>query len=188
MRCEIERYKRYETDLILYTRFQENYNTLEVQEASLGSQYTSACLFKDKILEAESIAIFNLVNNINTHAQFYLEKFFPDDPISVRLCAFKEMKDASKPQINLEIDYKGIEHDLGMLSGGEMSRVILAFTLALAEIHNVSFVMLDESTASLDQELTGTVIEGLKENFTGKLIILIAHQVVQGAFDTIVKL
>ena len=98
------------------------------------------------------------------------------------------MKDASKPQINLEIDYKGIEHDLGMLSGGEMSRVILAFTLALAEIHNVSFVMLDESTASLDQELTGTVIEGLKENFTGKLIILIAHQVVQGAFDTIVKL
>jgi ABC-type transport system involved in cytochrome bd biosynthesis fused ATPase/permease subunit len=75
-----------------------------------------------------------------------------------------------------------------MLSGGETSRVILAFTLALAEIHNSPLILLDESTASLDQDLTSSVITGLKENFSNKLVVLIAHQVVQGVFDTVIKL
>jgi ABC-type transport system involved in cytochrome bd biosynthesis fused ATPase/permease subunit len=75
-----------------------------------------------------------------------------------------------------------------MLSGGELSRVILAFTLALAEIHNSPLILLDESTASLDQDLTSSVITGLKENFSSRLVILIAHQVVQGVFDKVIKL
>ena len=75
-----------------------------------------------------------------------------------------------------------------MLSGGEMSRVILAFTLALSEMQNSKFVMLDESTASLDQELTASVIEGIKEHFSDKLVLVIAHQVVQGSFDKVVKI
>ena len=69
-----------------------------------------------------------------------------------------------------------------------MSRVILAFTLALAEIHNSPLILLDESTASLDQDLTSSVINGLKENFSNKLVVLIAHQVVQGVFDKVIKL
>jgi hypothetical protein len=31
-------------------------------------------------------------------------------------------------------------------------------------------------------------MEGLKESFPDKLIILIAHQVVQGSFDSVVRL
>lgn len=184
----IELYMQSRLENLTYHKFETECVNLETKEEVLRKEYTTACQFRDKILEAESIAISNLIGNINTHAQFYLEHFFPDEPISVRLCAFRETKTSTKPQINLEVDYKGIEHDLTMLSGGEMSRVILAFTLALAEIQNSKFVMLDESTASLDQELTSTVIEGLKENFDGRLVILIAHQVVQGAFDYVVKL
>ena len=73
-----------------------------------------------------------------------------------------------------------MEADLSMLSGGELSRVILAYTLALGEMFNTPLLLLDECTASLDQELTDTVFQGIKENFNGKLVLIIAHQVVTG--------
>ena len=92
-----------------------------------------------------------------------------------------------KPQINLEIEYKGMEADLSMLSGGELSRVILAFALAFGEMFNIPMMLLDECTASLDQELTSTVIDGIKENFNGKITILIMHQVVKGCFDKVIE-
>jgi DNA repair exonuclease SbcCD ATPase subunit len=183
-KTSIEYHKQYNT----WKGFVDQKTLLSSREEELRKRYSAACSFREKILEAESIAITNLITTINTHAQFYLDHFFQEEPINIHLVAFKETKDSTKPQINIEIEYKGIEHDLTMLSGGELSRVILAFTLALAEIHNTPFVMLDESTSSLDQELTGSVVDGLKENFGNKLVLLIAHQVVQGAFDNVIKL
>ena len=186
---QIEKYKEYEKTLESWQNIYKKKTFLETQEIEERKRHAAACLFRDKILEAESIAIQNMIDNINTHVQLYLEYFFPDNPINVRINAFKETKkEESKPSINLEIDYKGIEHDLTMLSGGELSRIILAFTLALAEIHNCPLIMLDECTSSLDQDLTSSVISGLKENFGEKLVILIAHQVVQGVFDKTIKL
>jgi DNA repair exonuclease SbcCD ATPase subunit len=185
---KIEKYQDYEKAFENYKGLSKKVEEIQKHEIKARKRYASACLFRDKILETESIAIANMIENINSHSQLYLDHFFPDNPISVKLSAFKEGKTGEKPCINLEIDYKGIEHDLSMLSGGEMSRVILAFTLALAEIHNSPLILLDESTASLDQDLTSSVINGLKENFSNKLVVLIAHQVVQGVFDKVIKL
>jgi DNA repair exonuclease SbcCD ATPase subunit len=187
---KIEKFKEYEKELLNYEKLFKDKKELEGREIKDRKRYASACLFRDKIQEAESVAIGNIIDNINTHAQMYLDTFFPDNPISVKISAFKETKSTkeTKPSINLVIDYKGMEHDITMLSGGELSRVVLAFTLALAEIHNSPLILLDECTSSLDQELTGSVIEGLKENFNDKLVVLIAHQVVQGVFDKIIKL
>ena len=81
-----------------------------------------------------------------------------------------------------------MECDLNMLSGGELSRVVLAFTLALGEMFNTPMLLLDESTASLDQEATTVVFDAIKENFKGKMVLIIAHQVIQGVFDKIIKL
>ena len=185
---KIEKYQEYEKSLENYNGLSKKVEETQKQEIKARKRYGAACLFRDKILETESIAIANMIENINSHSQLYLDHFFPDNPISVKLSAFKEGKTGDKPCINLEIDYKGIEHDLSMLSGGEMSRVILAFTLALAEIHNSPLILLDESTASLDQDLTSSVITCLKDNFSIKLVVLIAHQVVQGVFDKVIKL
>jgi ABC-type transport system involved in cytochrome bd biosynthesis fused ATPase/permease subunit len=81
-----------------------------------------------------------------------------------------------------------MEADLSMLSGGELSRVNLAYTLALGEIFNTPLMLLDECTASLDQELTSVVIEGIKENYAGKMVIVVAHQVIVGlSFDREIK-
>jgi exonuclease SbcC len=178
-----------QSEVLEYKKSLQQIESLQEEENILRKKYSSSCQFRDYILEAESIYICNLIQNINTHVQMYLDHFFPEHPISIRLNAFKEnAKNETKPSIQLEIDYKGMEHDLTMLSGGELSRVILSFTLAFADIYNSPLILLDECTASLDQTLTTSVIEGLKENFGNKLIVLIAHQVVQGSFDKVIQL
>jgi ABC-type transport system involved in cytochrome bd biosynthesis fused ATPase/permease subunit len=130
----------------------------------------------------------NIVDNINLHSQNYLDNFFPDNPITVNLSCFKETKKNSKPQINIEISYKGMDCDINSLSGGETSRVILAFTLALAEMFNTPLLMLDECTASLDSESTSIVFDTIKENFRNKSVLVVAHQCTEGIFDKIIKL
>lgn len=186
---EIEKWKANQVEVEKWKKVQAEIDALSVEQGDNEKALSAATVLYSKILEAESIAIEQIIEQINTHAQLFLDCFFPEHPISARLRTFKESKTTGfKPQINLEIDYKGMECDLNMLSGGEYSRLNLAFTLALAEMSNVPLVLLDECTSSLDQESTTIVLEGLKSNFANKLVVLIAHQVVHGMFDNIVKL
>jgi len=188
---KIEKYKEYKKSIDNYNSWAEKVSNLEKEETESRKLYGSSTRLKEVILEAESIAMLNIISSINTHTQPYLDFFFPNDPISIKLVPFKESKKGQtvkkKPQINLEIEYKGMEADISILSGGEISRVILAFTLALGEMFNTPVMMLDECTSSLDQELTGVVMDGIRENFNGKLVIIIAHQVVTGGFDRIIN-
>ena len=117
-----------------------------------------------------------------------MDEFFPKNPISVRLLPFKETKKSIKPQINIEVEHKGMESGLGRLSGGERSRVILSFTLALADIFNTPLIMLDECTSSLDQDLNNVVVNSLRNHFQNKLILMIAHQSIEGIYDNIINI
>jgi ABC-type dipeptide/oligopeptide/nickel transport system ATPase subunit len=185
---QIDKYNRYISDLEKYSEFKNKVIDLENKEKEDRKKYNAAILLKEKILEAESISILNIIETINNHSQVYLDYFFPDNPILVKLQSFKETKKDNKPQITIDIDYKGMETDLESLSGGELSRVILAFTLALSEIFNSPILLLDESTASLDQESTTIVFDAIKENFKNKFVLIVAHQVVLGIFDNIIKI
>ena len=180
---KIEGWKLYQEELQKYQEWEEKVESLTEKEKLVRNEYAAGMKLKEKILEAESIAITNIIESINTHARVYLDSFFSENPISVQLQPFKETKKATKPVINIEIEYKGMEADISMLSGGELSRVILAYTLALAEMFNSPLLLLDECTASLDQDMASTVFEVIRENFNGKLVIIIAHQVVTGTFD-----
>ena len=174
--------------LAVFNEWNEKIKKLEKGEADARSEYSASLLLRDKILEAESIAMMNLVSSINSHAKVYLDDFFEEDPIIVTLQAFKRTKSGVKPQISMEIEYKGMDCDLQMLSGGEMSRIVLAYTLALAEMFNSPLLLLDECTSSLDQDTTDHVFDSIQENFNGKLTIIVAHQVVTGIFDKTINL
>jgi DNA repair exonuclease SbcCD ATPase subunit len=174
--------------LLKYQELVDKVNNMEILEKEVSNKYSAAKLLKEKILEAESISLLNIIESINIHAQIYLEAFFIDNPINIRLLPFKETKKITKPQINLEIEYKSMECDFNSLSGGEQARVILAFTLALAEIFNTPLIMLDECVANLDQETTSIVFDGIREHYKGKLSLVIAHQVVMGHFDKIIQI
>lgn len=187
---KIEEYKRYTQEKqkrdTLYTKFLN----LENDEKEAQENLTAAELFKQKVLESESIAIHNVIDSINMFASTYLGLFFPDDPITVTLLPFKESKNkkSEKPQINLQIIYKNEECDITSLSGGEMSRLVLAFTLALGEMFNTPALLLDECTASLDQINTQNVFESIKNNFKSRLVLAVAHQVVEGSYDHVINL
>lgn len=185
---KLEQWKKYKEQEDKYEEWKNKVENLRIEEKEKRQRYASATTLKEKIMEAESIAVHNVISTINSHAQIYLDIFFPDNPILVRLSPFKKTNKTTKPQINVEIEYKGMEADLTMLSGGELSRVILAYTLALGEMFNTPLLMLDECTASLDQDLTGVVFEGIKENFNGKLVLIVAHQVITGTFDQKIQL
>lgn len=189
----IEKYQEYVKAKENYDTWSQKIKTLQQEELECRKLYASVTLLREKILEAESIAMLNIISSINTHSQSYLDAFFPDNPISVKLVPFKESKSGAKkgtkkPQINLEIEYKGMEADINMLSGGELSRVVLAYALALGEMFNTPLMLLDECTSSLDQDLTNIVMDGIRENFTDKLVVIIAHQTVKGVFDKVVEI
>ena len=129
-------------------------------------------IFKNKLIETESILLSQLITTINTYANIYLDGFFQDQVITSELSAYKKIKKGSKNQINLIIYYKGEECDLSNLSGGEQSRIILAYTMALSELLNPPFIMLDEAMASLDQDTTDMVCKTIKYNCKNKIIIL----------------
>ena len=182
---KIEEFKYFETERIRYQSAQQKKCDLEILTAKAEKELTSARTLQSKIKDAEYLALQNVVSTINTHAEWYLDRFFVEDPISVTLKTTKEReKDFHASVINMDIHYKGSETDIDMLSGGERARVMLAYTLALGELFNVPMLMLDECTASLDMETTTTVIEAIRESyFANKLILIIAHQVVSGIFD-----
>jgi len=188
----IEKFQAYEKELESYNNWLKKIDIVRDEETECRKQYGSAVELKEKILEAESIALLNIITCINTHAQHYLDAFFPENPISVKLVPFKESKKGKntvqKPQINLQIEYKSMEATLDMLSQGENSRVVLAFFLALSEIFESPFILMDECTSNLDQELNTIVMDSIKENFEGKLAVVIAHQVVNGMFDNTIDL
>ena len=187
----IEKYNNYLIDMEKYESLKTKIKKLEDKEMYERKKYNAVLLFKENILQAESIAMYNIIESINIHAQAYLDNFFIDNPIIVKLLSFKEAKNDNKldkAQINIEIDYKGNECDLNDLSGGEISRIVLAFTLALCEMFNSPILLLDECTSSLNQELATSVFDTIKENFKSTTVLVVAHQVIEGVFDQIIKL
>jgi DNA repair exonuclease SbcCD ATPase subunit len=186
----IEKWMANENIRKCYDDWKTKIDTLEKDEYEHRMRYLSAITLKEKILEAESISMISVIDSINQHAQLYLDSFFVDNPISVILTPYKENKKTKnvKSQLNIEIEYKGMECDITSLSGGELSRVVLAYTLALSEMFNTPLLLLDECTSNLDQENTNIVFESIQSHFNGKHVIIVAHQVVSGMFDNVIEL
>lgn len=183
---KIEKYKKYIEEKNIYDNYKLRVDNLELKYNDETEKYNTSVFLKEKIAESEMISIMNTIESINTHAHIYLESFFIDNPISVILKCFKENKKIDKPQINIEIYYKDDICDVGSLSGGEFARVVLAFTLALSDMFNTPLLLLDESTASLDEETTSIVFECIRENMREKPVLVVGHQIVQGIFDEII--
>jgi exonuclease SbcC len=130
---------------------------------------------------AEGKVLSKFIDTINHNLGVHLDAFFTD-PMSVVIKSFNEN---DKPVINMEIFYKGIEIDVANLSGGEYDRLNLALTMTFNEISKSSVLILDESLASINQELATEIIMHLKENYTDKLVWMTQHQAVKGMFDNV---
>lgn len=193
-RREQEKYERRLAELDMRRKARENAENNErkaaekLKEASLALK--GAEELKSAVLEAESLALVSLVNQINDHAATYLDVFFAEDPIEASLKTFTALKGKKKmkPSIQTEIQFKGNEMKLDGLSGGEQARVVVAFNLALCEILSSPIIMLDEVTANLDADLTETIYDTIKASTDNKIVLAVAHQCIDGTFDQIIRI
>jgi len=140
-------------------------------------------------LELECETLQKTVNNINNFLSKTVSNIF-EDPININLMINKKILPSGrfKQEVYLNVLYKGGENDnISDLSGGEGDRVSLAMTLALSQMSNSPFMLLDESLASLDAELQEKCLESLKTDMK-KTILSIEHESIEGYYDTILRL
>ena len=184
---KIKEYLSYKGELDNYNKWKERVSLISSEEETAKNELFLTEMFYKKIGDAESLVLSQTIDNINNQLEYYLDKFFPDNPITVQITPYKETKNNIKPQINIVVGYKGVETDVNSLSGGEYDRVSLSILLSLNTLFGSDIIMLDESISSLDSELTGEIIEVLKENMSEKLFIIVSHQIPTGLFDGIVN-
>ena len=184
----LHRYAQYMNARKQYQQYQASYEEVSNTLKSVCTNIENGNKLKSKIAEAESYAISTVIETINTSVQEYLDGFFRSDPISIRLVPFKKTKTQLKHQIELEVLYKNTEMSIASLSGGERDRVVLAFMMALTEMSNSPFLLLDECVSSLDQDTANIVFNFIQSRCKSKCTILIAHQIITGIFDNIIDL
>ena len=163
---KIKAFDENQQEIELYNSKIEEISNLKGDEENLTKKVHASNLLKNKIVEAESVAISNVIRMINVNVQNYIDIFFRDvqKGMSIEISSFKE--NCGKPQINLKILNGGDEMDLNMLSGGELQRVIIAFNLTLCDIFNCPFLLLDEVDAPLDDKNIikfGAMLEEISE-------------------------
>lgn len=140
----------------------------------------AAIRLQSLVRTAEQIVLNETLNNINARAANYLQRFFSNNDMTALL-----VFEGQKIELLLKLD--DCETDINSLSGGEFARVVLAFAITMAEMNDIKTLMLDESFASLDADTTENVLETIKENFAGNIII-IAHQTTTGVFDQVLRI
>lgn len=191
-----EEYNKYTKIIPIYEQWKRINNEKRIQDylyETVSNDIVVHEMFLNKINETESIALAHCIDNINYYINDYLEKFFPNDSILVDIVSFKETNFKKgnsydlKPGINIKVYYKGEEVELSSLSGGEYDRVSLAIMLSFNHICKSNIILLDESIASLDAELTNEILEKLKDTLNNKRIIVVAHQLSTGIFDQIIN-
>lgn len=185
--ASFEKYAEFQARLTKYDTIQQELTALANEKKKMEHQYIKILLFKQKVVESEHESLQFMIDIINTHLSLFLQDFFSEstgDPIQIVL----ELLHEKRPQIDTIINYKGNRVDYKSLSTGEYARVKLAFDLTFKEILGEQIVMLDECTANLDQDLSTKIFNKIKTTFPTKTILVVAHQVVMGTFDNVLKL
>ena len=174
-----------------YQELELKVTTLRIQLSDLREELTLSEKFKSHIIHAEALAVRHLLDTINGHVQTYLDKFFKNDQLLVKINTEKQIKSGrglTKTQITLNMEYKGYPIELVNLSGGEISRLNLAFVLAMSEIFKSPILMLDECMSTLDPDNCINILNTIREEYKGKLVLMIHHQITEGLFDTVIEL
>ncbi|QIH04842.1 ATPase [Dasineura jujubifolia toursvirus 2a] len=145
---------------------------------------------KSLINTSQSISIQSLLDAVNDQIRLFLDNFFSEKDISVQLQEYKVTKTGiTKPQISIKIINKGFDMKISSLSSGEYARLKLAIDLSLIKVlYPNSYVplMLDEVTSNLDSNTSTKIISTINSTFEN--VIIVAHQTIEGLFDTIINL
>jgi len=164
-----------------------NLEQCEIARKTIDKRLEATSILKTKQREAEILSMQNLITSVNTLASDYLEKFF-DEPISVSITMIKRTRNNTKMSLEISAQYRGHRYtDVGDFSQGEIIKINLAFILALNQLNNSPFLLLDEIMVNIDKSIISEVYTILKEISRERPIFVIDHNAVQGIFDGVVE-
>lgn len=176
--------------LAFQTRYQGLYSE-QIEVGRLYARLVNLQKFKEMAIDLEYRSLQATVDTINSAIADVVQVLF-EDPIEVTISLFRNLKtkDRMKPDVHVEIQYKGVTYSsVSHLSGGEADRVSLALTLALGRMNSCPLLLLDESMASLDSGVKEACIRVLRSQVCGsKTIISIAHDFVEGRMDSVIDM
>lgn len=152
-------------------------------------EYQDFLRFYAKAKQADFKTYIKFISRVNDNIAYLLKDLFPD-PIVVQLSVEKELKSGIiRPNVGLVIFYKGQNVDFnqkGSLSEGQKDRISLALTLAFNQELGLPFLILDESFAFFDSEVSITAIDTIRNHFPELTVIVVKHEATEGLYDCII--
>ena len=169
----------------------------ELEETKLViEQYSDDSESYQKILKViesvENSSLYEIIDLLNSILKEITSELFEDE-IDVKFRLYKENKTGNvKNEVGIDIEYKNTSiKNINMLSGGEVSRISIATTIAFNVITNSPFILFDESIGTLDEENTEKVIDAITNVCVkkyNKTVLIIAHSQIEGRFDNVIHL
>jgi len=188
--CQVACHTLHYQDLLfqLQILYQEHAQ-LKAEETVYQDRISRLIKIRTTILMAEYVILDSVLARINGYLERLLETIFPD-PIRVKLRSLRKLKtqDRIKPEINIEIEYRGSTlSNPNDLSGGQYMRISVALVLAFALMGRYPFVFLDEAMTALDVTSRESIVETLNQLFTDKLVCVVAHDTTEGVYSSALK-
>lgn len=145
---------------------------LQVPISKYETELKHLTLLLEKARWLEHALLTQSIQTLNDTLSTVLTDMF-DDPI---FFSFGLFTNDGKPTVTLNLAYHGASEESVMdLSRGELDRVALATTVALARASPFPYVMLDESFGSLDAKNKERCLECIKNLLPHKAVYIISH-------------
>lgn len=129
------------------------------------------------------------IAEINLRAEHWLEVLF-SGAVQATIETEKEQKNGNvSNKINLLIYENGTKIEKKEdLSGGQQSRLALAFQLALSDLYRSPILCLDESLKGCDPETAQICLEAIRQISERKLVLMVEHHIADSQFDQVVTI
>lgn len=170
-------FEKRENDQTIYKKFCASKQSLDnVIETRRRIEVCFAALATTQQKRFDSV-----LAQLESRCNMFCEKLFDG-------CCLLLQQDGAKIEILLR--QGNVNLSISRLSGGEKSRLSLAFTLALCEMRRCKILLLDECLSGLDEAKCSTVIEMLREwsKQHDTIVLCSLHRVAPGLFDYEIKM
>jgi DNA repair exonuclease SbcCD ATPase subunit len=152
----------------------------------LATKRLESCVKLKEISDRAAVeSIEAILNSINYNAKLYIDKMFPNTGTSVVLQNKKTLDSGDeRAKMSVRIFHKGSEvKKLKELSGGERSRLALAFQLAMSDMYSSPILLVDEGFKGLSKADLEECLPMLKEASENKAVIVVEHHAPDSFFD-----
>lgn len=145
--------------------------------------------YLELVQRAALTALDERIQEINFRAEHWLDVLF-GGMLQATIETEKESKNGNvSHKINLSIYENGVKiGDKKELSGGQQSRLALAFQLALSDLYRSPVLLLDESLKGCDPETQKICLEAIRQISERKLVLMVEHHVADSQFDHVVEI